>query len=325
MAAYNEAVSRKIAPPAGVLSSLTRYYETTSEFTKEIVGSTRKDYRRHIAEIEREFGDLPIAALEDKRTRGLFKDHRDKLAERSLRQADYWWTVLARVFSVAKDRGKISTNPCEKGGRLYDGSRREKVWSFEDEELYIASAPPHLQLPLLLGAWTGQREGDLLRLAWSAYDGKRIRLRQGKTGAYVEPPVVGPLKVALDAEKARKRGLLILLNSRGQKWTAGGFRSSFFKLRNKIGLKGRTFHDLRGTAVTRLAIAKCSEAEIAIFTGLSLADVRSILDKHYLSRDPAIAESAAAKLAVLAEERTRLQTGVQTDPDVPGRRTGKAQ
>jgi len=59
----------------------------------------------------------------------------------------------------------------------------------------------------------------------------------------------------------------------------------------------RDLLDLLGTAVTRLAFAGCTEAEIAIYTGLSLDDVRSILTKHYLNRDPAIAENAAAKLA----------------------------
>jgi hypothetical protein len=38
-------------------------------------------------------------------------------------------------------------------------------------------------LPLLLALWTGQRQGDLLRLPWSAYDGKYIRLRQSKGGS----------------------------------------------------------------------------------------------------------------------------------------------
>ena len=44
-----------------------------------------------------------------------------------------------------------------------------------------------------------------------------------------------------------------------------------------------TFHDLRGTAVTRLALAGCTEAEIATITGHSLRDVRAILDTHYLA------------------------------------------
>lgn len=34
------------------------------------------------------------------------------------RTADYAWTVLARVLSVAKDRGKIAINVCEREGSL---------------------------------------------------------------------------------------------------------------------------------------------------------------------------------------------------------------
>ena len=62
------------------------------------------------------------------------------------------------------------------------------------------------------------------------------------------------------------------------------------------GVVGVTFNDLRGTAVTRLALAECTEAQIATITGHSLRDVRSILDANYLHRDPALAESAIKKL-----------------------------
>jgi hypothetical protein len=38
--------------------------------------------------------------------------------------------------------------------------------------------------------------------------------------------------------------------------------------------------------VTRLAIAGCTEAEIATIIGHSLRDARTILDARYLHRDP---------------------------------------
>jgi integrase len=67
-------------------------------------------------------------------------------------------------------------------------------------------------------------------------------------------------------------------------------------VRGGAGIVGVTFNDLRGTAVTRLALAEASEAEIATITGHSLRDVRSILDAHYLNRDPALGDNAIAKL-----------------------------
>jgi integrase len=83
-------------------------------------------------------------------------------------------------------------------------------------------------------------------------------------------------------------------------WTSGGFGSSWGKACRKAGIVGVTFNDLRGTAVTRLALAECTEAEIATLTGHALRDVRSILDAHYLHRDPTLAENAIRKL----EKRT---------------------
>ena len=59
---------------------------------------------------------------------------------------------------------------------------------------------------------------------------------------------------------------------------------------------GVTFHDLRGTAVTRLALVGCTVPEIAAITGHSLRDVGAILGAHYFNRDPALAESAIRKL-----------------------------
>ncbi|WP_207498654.1 site-specific integrase [Tritonibacter horizontis] len=79
-------------------------------------------------------------------------------------------------------------------------------------------------------------------------------------------------------------------------WTSHGFSASWRKAVARAKITGLTFHDLRGTAVTRLAIAGCSEAEIATITGHSMRDVGAILDEHYLSRDSELAESAIKKL-----------------------------
>ena len=56
----------------------------------------------------------------------------------------------------------------------------DKVWTDADEAAFLASAPRHLHLPLILALWSGQRQGDLLRLPCGAYDGNTIRLQQEK-------------------------------------------------------------------------------------------------------------------------------------------------
>jgi integrase len=197
------------------------------------------------------------------------------------------------------DRGLVLENPCERGGRLYRGSRVNNLWSDAAEALFIQHAPDYMRLAMLLALWTGQRQGDLLRLPWSSYDGKHIRLRQSKTGAPVQVSVGAPLKAALDA--APKHSPIILTNSVAQPWSSPGFRNAWRRACKAAGITGVTFHDLRGTAVTRMAQAGAQVAEIATITGHSLRDVHAILDRHYLARDPSLGDSAIRKL----ERRTK--------------------
>jgi integrase len=292
-AAYNAAVASKAPKIAGTFKDLITLYENSTEFTGRSK-RTKSDYTKHLRAIETKWGKLPLAAVSDPRLRGDFKEWRDKLARKSLRQADYAWSVLQRVFSVAKDRGRITVNPCERGGRLYEADRTDKIWTAEDEANFVAVAPPHLHLPLLLALWTGQRQGDLLRLSWSAYDGQFISLRQSKGGARVKIPVGAPLKAMLDA--TTRRATVVLTTTRKTAWTEDGFRASWGKACRLAGIDGLTFHDLRGSAVTRLFTAGATVGEIASITGHSLADVESILDAHYFSRTTGLAASGIAKL-----------------------------
>ena len=57
-------------------------------------------------------------------------------------------------------------------------------------------------------------------------------------------------------------------------------------------------------------LGRLHRAEIATITGHSLRDVRSILDAHYLHRDPALAESAIRKLEMgYAQRVAEAKTG----------------
>jgi integrase len=280
VASYNAAVATKVAPAPGTLGSVLTAYQGSSKFTS-LRESTRRDYARCITRIEKRFATFPLGALTDPRTRGLFMDWRDELGKRSPRQADLAWAVLNVAVSWGLDRGLVPCNPFTKGGSLYHGSRADQIWSLEQEERFLTSAPC-LRLPFLLAVWTGQRQGDLLRLPWSAYDGRVINLKQSKGGKRVVIPVGGPLKAALDA--APNISTLILTNN-GRAWTGSAFRHMWLRACKAAGIKGVTFHDLRGTAVTRLAIAGCTVPEIVAITGHSLADASTILGAHYLHLD----------------------------------------
>jgi integrase len=294
--AYTDAHRGRHKRPEGSMFNLIALFRASSEYTTEIGERTRTSYNRFLKKIEAEFGDMPIEAVQNIKARGEFKAWRDTMAH-TPRTADYAWTVLARVLSVAKDRGKIAMNVCERGGRLYEADRADRIWTADNITTFCSVASPQLQAGLLIALWTGQRQGDLLKLCWSNYDGTHIRLRQGKGKKRVTIPVGGPLKTALDlAKDRRKSATTILVNGRGDPWTEDGFRTSWGKAFTKAGLDDLHFHDLRGTAVTRLALAQCTVPQIAAITGHSLKDVEAILQTHYLGGTLELAEAAIAKL-----------------------------
>ena len=290
--AFSDATKNKHADTSETMGMLITEFKKSTEFTSKS-DKTRRAYSRYLDMIREEFGSRPLSVIQNPKQRGRFKEWRDTMAP-TPRSADYAWTTLARVLSVAKDRGLISVNVCERGGRLYTADRAEKVWSEADVAAILSLHKPDISAALLLALWTGQRQGDILSAAWTNYDGKVLRVRQGKTKARVAIPLSAPVRKMLDSMP--RKAATILTNSYGNTWTSDGFRASWRKAVESAGVKGLTFHDLRGTAVTRLALSGCSNAQIASITGHSLRDVDQILDAHYLGGKIELAEQAILKL-----------------------------
>jgi hypothetical protein len=183
IASYNEAVARKVTPPTGMLLSILQGYQASAEFL-DLADRTRADYIAKIKLIERKFGDFPLSAMRDRRTRGIFKAWRDELARTSRRQADYAWVVLALVIAWALDRGLVDGNPCEKGGRLYRGTRVENIWTDEDEAAFLRTAPPSAARvhagPLDQPAAGRPSAASLERLRRRAHQAEAVEVRQAR-------------------------------------------------------------------------------------------------------------------------------------------------
>lgn len=128
-----------------------------------------------------------------------------------------------------------------------------------------------------------------------------IKLRQRKTGA-------DELKTALDA--APRRSPIMLTNSDGKPWSESGFQGAWGKATMRAGIRGLTFHDLRGTAVVTLARAGCTEVEIYSITGHKPGDVQAILTAHYLPRDAEVAGNSIAKLNRYKARRDQKEDGI---------------
>ena len=134
-----------------------------------------------LTKAEAEFGDLPIAALDDPRVRREFLDWREKVARTSgEREADNRLSAVSAMLTWAVERGHISANHLRGFKRLYHADRSEIIWLPEHVAAFMKVAPLEMQRALILALHTGQRQGDLLRLPWSAYDGSTDHLAPGQ-------------------------------------------------------------------------------------------------------------------------------------------------
>jgi integrase len=281
--------SRDSAQATGTMAELVRAYLKSPLFTKR-KESTRRGYQAAIDLIEREFFDLPLSAIGEPGARRMFVEWRDGFAE-TPRKADLLLTVLARILAFGADQEMIAKNPLERVGRLSEGTRRDIIWSDAQMAQFLFTAPSKLRLAMQLARWTGQRQGDLLRLTWGAYDGSHIKLRQGKSGRLVRVRVHTELRTELDRTKREAVTILTPTRRRGGEvtaWTADGFRASWAAACAAAGVSGVTFHDLRGTFVTLAYRNGSSIKEIAEITGHSERDAEAIIRKHYLAGDSVI-------------------------------------
>ncbi|RVP13100.1 integrase [Sinorhizobium meliloti] len=289
--------SKRVDPESFL--SIIRLYERTELSRK--AKATQRSYKPFVATIEKRFGTLPIEAIEEHGSRALFMEWREEMADRP-RTADLAWSVLQRIMAFGLDKEKLKRNPCEKAGRLADeGTRREKVWTPTDIAKFKAKAPTQILEVFMMALWTGQRQGDLLRLTWSAYDGTHIRLEQSKTKARVTIKVADELKKILDAKRESLgekdlAAVTILTTAKGKSWTSDGFRTSWGKALIKAKVSGLTFHDLRGTFITNARRAGASIEDIASASGHKISDVRSILEVHYLANDHEASDAVILKL-----------------------------
>ncbi|PZU85011.1 MAG: integrase [Shinella sp.] len=288
---------------AGTLGGLMRDFEETKQWRK-LADSTRSEYRRIFKFWEVKYGSCPHAALEDKAfRRDVIKWH-DQFSEEKPREADNRVTVLARVLSWAAKDGPLKVNVLDGFERAYQGDRSEMIWLPEHVDAFMAVAAPELKLALVLALHTGQRQGDLLTLPWSAYNGTHIVLRQGKArrgkleGRLVTIKCTKALKETLDG--LQKCSPLILTTKTGRAFKKRYLAELWEATCKEAGIADLHFHDIRGTTVTMLFQAGCNLGEIVSVTGHSLKRAQDILDR-YLARTSTMADNAIAKFENVLE------------------------
>lgn len=318
-AAYEAAEASLGVRRSGAFENLSRAYQTSEDFSVLLAKSTRAEYARLLGEAEKKFAGMPIAALDDPRVKGDFLDWRDEVSRSSgKREADHRLSAISAMLTWAEGRGKIEANHLKGFKRLYHVNRRDIIWLPEHVSSFMKVASVEMQRSMVLGLHTGQREGDLLTLPWSSYDGTGISLRPGKEN---RRGVEGPLRYIPSTRPLRhmlvsmdRLSPLILTTRTGRAFQKRYFCRLWSETMEAAGLESVRlpgfkqpvrlhFYDLRGTAVTLLSEAGATQQQVASITGHSLETVHRILER-YLKLTRGLAEEAIFKFE--ESQRTRF-------------------
>ncbi len=330
-----------------------------------VAPSTAKTYRTGLKRLQQWAGKQPLDFITRKRVQKL----RDGMIKSGVGEnAAHTTLKLGRqlfAYLIDEERWEQGKNPFENFG-MAAPEAREVIWSPAARELIVATADQHgfqsLALAIMLGYAIGQREADILEttipqwvdlpshkmqaedytvLAADAADGvpRGIRIRQNKTGAWIEVPVVGEVRRRVEANIARAKEagrfeLILddtrrLTHRRTEKGSTGQlaayegaagatrFQRDFAEMREAAALDAgnngqqdlageiRTlqFRDLRRTCVVYLGELGLEDHLIAAITGHDIDETRRIL-KVYMPRTTGRAAKAIA-LATVRQENER--------------------
>jgi len=269
MAAYNAATELSPKRPQGPQERgapgtferlITRYFASP-----DFLGlrpSTRRAYRLVMERFESEHGHRLVSDMR--------REHVKKImAERAATPgaANDLLKKIRILIHFAIDEEWRTDDPTLRIKKFPSGEFH--TWTEEEIAAFEAhwSIGSRARTAFALHLFTGQRRGDVCRMAWPDVDGGRsIRVVQEKTGEKLNIPLHPELRKALDAWP--RSHVAILTTAHGKPFSVAGYGNWFSDVINATGLPARCVaHGLRKAAARRLAEAGCSASEIAAITG----------------------------------------------------------
>lgn len=311
VAAFRQSGGRTIKPqpaqrPQRTCEHLYRLWTATPEF-KRLAKNTQVFYQDRAKIFLADFGDEPVAALT---APVLYAYWQELFEKRSHHTANGVLATARAMLTYARKRlGWIDTNPARDLGLMRAPSRLV-MWLPWQIEIFVMIADeiglPSVADAVIAGLHSGQRQADVLGLPVRIFSDNRIKLTQAKTEALIDAPMTPAMEARVSAIVERRKNNelvrldMLILREDGAPYDKRSFNVNFLKVRDvaeeiDFSFAGLKFLDLRDTAVTRLALAQCTLAEIAAITGHSLKTIQDIM-RHYLVMQPEMADAAIRKL-----------------------------
>jgi integrase len=258
MARLEIGVSR--SNPGSVAAAVTTYFGSMD--FGNLADATKRDRRRILERFRESHGELNFARLERKHVEIILSE-----MSATPHAAKSFLKALRGMVAVALRAGLSEADPTA-GIRVKVRASAHgfRTWNEDDiaqfEAAYPIGSRERLAFGLLL--YTGQRRGDVIRMGRQHIRDGLITVRQAKTGATVEIPILPELHLAASGAEH----MTFLTTATGKPFAPGAFTNWFGGICRAAGLPlGLSVHGLRKSMCRRLAEAGCSANLIASISG----------------------------------------------------------
>jgi len=167
-------------------------------------------------------------------------------------QANRMRSFLKSCFDNAVRWGMCDSNPVTSISPFKEKGRGDKYFSDSDYLAVRSAARPHLALMMDLAYLTGQRVGDIINLKSSDIRDGAVHFLQQKTGQRVAVEINDAIDEAIRSarELREARGIYLFHTGRGKPYSYNSISDAFKKAREKSGIRGVQFRDIRAKSAT---------------------------------------------------------------------------
>lgn len=261
--------------------AVDRYLET--ELSKR--NSDHRKFKLHLGWWKQHMGHYLLADI----TAPLITQYRDILinewiqkgpkspkVQRKPATIKLYLASLSILMSTAeKEWGWITQNPTKGVRKPTVKNARTRFLDAEEQAVLLKAAKddanPHVWDLIMLALSTGARWSELVGLTWREVDLKAkkpiIRLEHTKNGEKRAVPITGPALEILKRRRAKQVIHSPYVFTRLDCKAPMDFRTAWERVLTRSGLKNFTFHDLRHTTASNLAMNGASLLEIAQVLG----------------------------------------------------------
>ena len=208
-------------------------------------------------------------------------------------------TVLRAMLNKAVRWGWIDKNPASCPEKFPE-NRRDRYLTREEAgrllDLAESSRSKDLYLAILMALDEGMRLSEIFNLRWEEVDFKKdqIWVRETKNGSPRHVPITARVHSTL-SKRPRRIGIdFIFWGRKKEKRDHAGMRNGFVNLLQRAGIEDFTFHDLRHTYASHLAMEG-----VPLYTiGQLLGHKSSKMTERYAHLSPNYLKGAVTALPV---------------------------